>query len=111
MILSQIIEKLEIKALNNIEDKLKIDVTNCYTSDLLSDVMGKSKENELWITLQTHHNIIAVASLKDHAAIIITGSNEVSEESISKATEEGVLLLNTELNNYQISGALSKLLS
>lgn len=110
MILSEVIKKLDLKILNNIESKFDIEIVDCYTSDLLSDVMGKSKENQLWITLQTHRNIIAVASLKDHAGIIITGNNEVSEDTINKATEEEVLILQTSLNNYQISGALSKLL-
>ncbi|MEW6599735.1 MAG: serine kinase, partial [Nitrospirota bacterium] len=36
-------------------------VTGVYISDLLSDVMGNSKEGNIWITLQTHLNIVAVA--------------------------------------------------
>lgn len=111
MILKEIITKLDLEVLNDIPEKLKLDVTNCYTSDLLSDVMGKSKENELWITLQTHKNIIAVASLKDHAAIIISGNHEVAEDTLDKATEEDVLILRTKLNNYQISGKLYKVLN
>ena len=41
-----------------------------YTSDLLSDVMGNAREGNIWITLQTHKNIMAIASLKELAAIV-----------------------------------------
>ncbi len=111
MILSKIITELDLKPLNEVKEKLETEVVNCYTSDLLSDVMGNSKENDLWITLQTHKNIIAVASLKDHAAIIVTGKHEVDEDTLEKATEEDVLILKTSLNNYQISGKLYKVLN
>jgi len=50
---------------------LEREVTGGYTSDLLSDVMGHAKEGQIWITLQTHKNIMAVASLRDLAAIIL----------------------------------------
>ena len=42
-----------------------------YTSDLLSDVMGNAREGNIWITLQTHKNIMAIASLKELAAIVL----------------------------------------
>ena len=42
-----------------------------YTSDLLSDVMGHASAGNVWITLQTHKNVLAIASLKELAAVVI----------------------------------------
>ena len=50
------------------EEGLDTEITGGYTSDLLSDVMGHIEEGMLWITMQTHQNILAVATLKDASA-------------------------------------------
>ncbi len=42
-------------------------------SDLLSDVYAGAKEGDLWITLQLHQNIVAVAFLNNLAGIVIVG--------------------------------------
>ena len=70
MRITEITEKLDLKVLSG-HNGLSNEITGGYVSDLLSDVMGNAKEGQIWITLQTHQNIIAVASLKDLAAIII----------------------------------------
>ena len=53
------------------EEGLDTEITGGYTSDLLSDVMGHIEEGMLWITMQTHQNILAVATLKDASAVLI----------------------------------------
>ena len=50
------------------EAGLDAEISGGYTSDLLSDVMGHIDEGMLWVTMQTHQNIVAVATLKDAAA-------------------------------------------
>jgi len=52
--------------------KLSVEVTGGYASDLLSCVMAKARAGNVWITLQSHPNIVAVASLLNLAGIIIT---------------------------------------
>lgn len=93
------------------QDKLDTEISNGYTSDLLSDVIANSKEGNLWITLQTHQNIIAVAKLKDLAGIIIVNNRQPDEETIKKAEEEKVPLLTTEKTAFNISGKLFKEIS
>ena len=51
-------------------------------------------------------NIIAVAKLKELAAIIIVMNKEVDEDTLAKANDESVTLLKTDLNAFQISGKL-----
>jgi len=110
MKLNEIIEKLKLQVLTA-QDKLDTKVSYGYTSDLLSDVIANSKEGNLWITLQTHQNIIAVAKLKDLAGIIIVNNRKPEEETLKKAEEENVPLITTEETAFNISGKLYQLIS
>jgi len=110
MKLKEIIEKLQLKVLTG-QDKLQVEVTSGYTSDLLSDVIANSKQGNLWITLQIHQNIIAVAKLKDLAGIIIVNNREPDEETLQKAKEENVPLFSSEEMAFEISGKLYELIS
>ena len=60
----ELVEKLNLKVYSG-ESGLDNEITGGYTSDLLSDVMGFAKDGQIWVTLQTHKNIMAVATLKD----------------------------------------------
>lgn len=85
-------------------------VTGCYISDLLSDVMANAKEGEVWITLQTHPNIVAVASLKNLAGIIITNNRTPEEETLKKAEDEHIVLAVSPLTTFDAGGRLYTLL-
>jgi len=110
MKIKEIIKKLQLKTLAG-QENLDVDVTGGYTSDLLSDVIANSREGNLWITLQIHQNIIAVAKLKDLAGIIIVNNREPDEETIKKANEEKVPLLCSQEMAFEISGKLHELIS
>jgi serine kinase of HPr protein (carbohydrate metabolism regulator) len=109
MKLREIAEKLQLQVLVG-QDRLDTEVTGGYTSDLLSDVMANSKAGNLWITLQTHQNIIAVAKLKDLAGIIIINDRKPDEETLQKAKEETVPLLCTGEIAFRLSGKLFNLI-
>jgi len=85
-------------------------VTGCYISDLLSDVMANAKEGEVWITLQTHPNIVAVASLKNLSGIIITNKRTPEEETLKKAEDEHITVAVSPLTTFEAGGLLYKLL-
>ena len=63
------------------EAGLDAEISGGYTSDLLSDVMGHIDEGMLWVTMQTHQNIVAVATLKDAAAVLIVNGASPDEET------------------------------
>lgn len=109
MKITDIIEKLDLKVLAG-RDGLSAQITGGYVSDLLSDVMGNAREGQVWITLQTHQNIIAVASLKDLAAIIIVKGASPESETIEKSNIENVPVLSTTLDTFTIAGRLFELL-
>ncbi|MFQ5721015.1 MAG: DRTGG domain-containing protein [Candidatus Aminicenantales bacterium] len=110
MKLKEIIKKLKLRILIR-QDLLEAEVRGGYTSDLLSDVIANSKKRDLWITLQTHQNIIAVAKLKDLSGIIIVNNRKPDQETLKKAEEEKVPLFTTEKTAFEISGELYHLLS
>jgi hypothetical protein len=105
MKLREIAEKLQLQVLVG-QDRLDTEVTGGYTSDLLSDVMANSKAGNIWITLQTHQNIIAVAKLKDLAGIIIINDRKPDEETLQKAKEETVPLLCSGEIAFLVTGKL-----
>ena len=110
MKLKEVVEKLQLKVFTG-QDKLDTEVTGGYTSDLLSDVIANSKDGNLWITLQTHQNIIAVAKLKDLAGIIIVNNRKPDEETLQRAKDEKVTLLASGETAFRISGKLYDLIS
>jgi hypothetical protein len=90
-------------------DQLERDVLGGYASDLLSDVMAHAKAGELWITLQVHVNVVAVASLNDLAGIIVVNGREPEEATLRKAQEEGVLLMVSPQSAFEVAGRLYEL--
>ncbi len=109
MKVSDIIKKLNLKVIAG-EEGLQNEVTGGYTSDLLSDVMGNADEGQVWITLQTHRNVMAVASLKEVAAVIIVKGLEAEESAISQSNDEGIPLLSSDLETFELSGQLYQIL-
>jgi hypothetical protein len=83
-----------------------VEVSGGYVSDLLSDVMAHAARGSVWITLQVHKNIVAVATLKELAAIVIVGSREPEEDAAAKAGEEGVPILTTPMTAFEVAGRL-----
>ncbi len=107
--LSTIIENLGLKVLTTKKDFSEIPVNNGYSSDLLSCVMAGAPNQSVWVTLQAHNNIIAVAALLDLSAIIITEGAMPDPATIEKSNEEGITLLQTENNSFHTIGKLWEL--
>ena len=106
----EIIAKLGLKVFSG-KEMLHREVSGGYVSDLLSDVMGHAKEGELWITLQSHLNVVASASLKELAAILLVKGIEPGLDVLEKAKQEGIVVLGTEDDTYTITGKLYQLIN
>lgn len=109
MTLEQIIKTLDLEVLTAPKEISEITPSSGYISDMLSCVMTGAKNQSIWVTLQSHNNIVAVACLLDVAAIIITEGAKPDDETIRKAKEEGVTLLSTPHNSFYIVGRLWEL--
>ncbi|CDF57374.1 DRTGG domain-containing protein [Thermobrachium celere] len=91
------------------EEGLDREVKGVYTCDLLSWVMSHGKQNNAWITVQVHPNIIAVATLLEFSCVIIPEEIEVEESTLKKANDEKIPVLKSKLNAYEICIELNKL--
>ncbi|MDA3779701.1 MAG: serine kinase [Bacteroidales bacterium] len=109
MKVSDIIDKLGLIVYSG-QEGLNNDIQGGYVSDLLSDVMGRAKEKQVWVTLQTHKNVMAIASLKDLAAVILINGMKPDDDTILQSNIEGLPLLGTKDTAFNISGKLFNLL-
>ncbi len=110
MKLRQIVEALGLKVEVG-EDRLERDVSGGYAADLLSCAMAGAREGCLWITLQGHLNIVAVASLNELAGIVVTEGKPIGRDTLSKAAGEGMPILSTPMTTFETAGRLWQLLS
>ena len=110
MKLAQIVEKLQL-TIFSCKEELEREVTGGYASDLLSDVMGFAKEGQVLITLQTHKNIMGVASLKDLSAVILVKGFTPDSDTVELSESENIPILGTNCDAFEFCGKLYALLN
>ena len=108
MTTKDIIEKLSLKVLT--EGDLTKEVTGCYSGDLLSWVMSRAKEGDIWLTVMGNINAVAVAVLSDCACIVLTENSPLDDAAKEKAVQQGITFLSSEKNAYELSVEISRLI-
>jgi hypothetical protein len=108
MKLSSVVDELGLEV-RSARQNLGSEVTGGYVSDLLSDVLANSREGNLWVTLQRHQNIVAVASMKELAGIVLVCGREPEDETLEKAEAEDLPILVSELPAFELVGRLYNL--
>lgn len=98
---------LDIKQINDVP--LTNIIESVYIGDLLSFVMANGKEGALWLTVQKHINVIAVAELNDFAGIIFVQNSYPDEDTIAKANELEIPLFISEKDAFLVSKDLISL--
>jgi serine kinase of HPr protein (carbohydrate metabolism regulator) len=106
----ELVEKLNLKVLSG-ESGLDRDIDGCYVSDLLSDVMGNAEMGNVWVTLQTHKNVMAIASLKELACVILVKGLTPGDDTVEQSNEEGIPFLSTDMQTYETVGKIYQLLN
>ena len=99
-----ILEKLNLKVCSGTAG-LNREIKGGYTSDL-----GNAQEGNIWITLQTHKNIMAIASLKELSAIVLVKGYKPEEDTAAESETEGIPILSTPLQTFEITGEIFELL-
>lgn len=85
------------------------EISSAYVCDLLSWVMARGREGTAWITVQTHLNVIAVASLHEFSCVIIPDGIDVSAETVQAANDKDICLIGAKCTSYGAARALSDL--
>jgi hypothetical protein len=106
--LKEITQKLNLEVVSS-ASLVDRPVTGGYASDLLSCAMKGAQKDYLWVTLQSHLNVVAVASLLNLAGVIITEGSQPDGETITRAEKEGVVLLVTPKTTFTVVGDLTLL--
>lgn len=88
------------------EKGLDKEITGGYCGDLLSDVMANAQKDSIWITIQSHQNVVAVAVLRELTAIVLPNGRRPDEETKLKADFEGIPLFSTDIPAFQLAGRL-----
>ena len=65
----------------------------------------------MWVTLQAHPNIVAVATLRELSGIIVVNERKPDDDTLAKADQEGAPILGTELSAYEVCGRLYSLMA
>lgn len=105
MNLRDIAEKLDLQA-RSAAGHLDRPVTRGYAGDLLSDVMGNAQEGDIWVTLQAHQNIVAIAVMKSLSGIILVNNREPDAATVNKAEAEHIPILVSTLPTFELVGKL-----
>jgi predicted transcriptional regulator len=104
----EIVRALELNVVTD-SDSLDREITGGYCADMLSCVMARAKAGNVWLTLQAHPNVVAVAALLELGAIIVTEGAQIPSEVIAKANDEKILLLTTPHTTFWVAGELTRL--
>lgn len=105
MKLHQIVEALTLTVRAG-QAGLNAEVTGGYAADLLSCAMAGARKGNVWVTLQGHLNVIAIASLIELAGIIVTEGKPIPQETLAKAEEEHIPILSTPMTTFEVVGRL-----
>jgi hypothetical protein len=108
MKLSEVVDRLHLSVRCG-ADRLDQEVTGGYAGDLLSDVIANSKPGNVWITMQVHTNIVAVAVLKELAGIIIVQGRHPAEDTLKRASEEKMAIVVSDVPAFETAGRLYSL--
>ena len=110
MNIEAIVKALDLKVFSG-EGGLSRKVTGGYVSDLLSDVMGNADAGQVWLTLQTHKNVMAIASLKDLAGVILVNNHKPDQNTVEQSNEENIPILGTGMSAFEVTGRLYELIN
>lgn len=102
MTVNELANNLHLTWVTNIPDKQR-EINGCYIGDLLSWVMSHAQADNVWITIMTNINIVAVATLTDVACIIVPEGIEVDAATVEKANQQGIAILSSEQTSYQLA--------
>lgn len=85
------------------------EIHGAFVGDLLSWVMGNGEQDQAWITVQVHLNVIAVAKLREFSCIILADGAVLEEDVLQKALEEEIVIIESNLPSFETAKKLIEL--
>jgi hypothetical protein len=114
MKLKSILENLPVSAfqmdnLSELGELAEIEITGCYIGDLLSNVLAHARQGELWLTVQTHQNVVAIAQLLNLGGVVFLEGHLPQEDTVKRAKREKIPLLTTQERAFEFAAHLSRM--
>jgi len=91
------------------EKGLDREVLGGYIGDLLSDAMANAPRGGVWLTVQSHQNIVAVGVLRELSAIVLVNGRKPDPDTVKKADEESIPLLLFPGSSFELGGRMYEL--
>jgi len=107
MTINELSGKLNLKKLSGNDDKM---ISSCYISDMLSRVLGGCGTGDIWITVQSSINMVAVATMADASGVILCEGLTASDSVLDKANEEDLTIFTSEESAYSLAKKIAELL-
>jgi hypothetical protein len=82
------------------------DITQGYTSDLLSDVLTDAPVGGVLITLHANREVVAVAGLAGLRAVIFSCGRTPDDRTVERATAKGLSLFGSQTDSFELAGRL-----
>lgn len=79
-------------------------VEHVFVGDILSHALGRAPVGAVWITVQVHQNVVAVAMVRGFTAILLAEGRRPAVDTVERARAEGVALLVSPLSGYELAG-------
>lgn len=106
MTLTEAVDQVEGTILSAVSEAARREVRGGYVGDLLSDVMANSCEGDVWVTIQRHVNVVAVAQLHGLAGIVLVNGRQPEPDMLKRAEEEHIPVISTPLQAFEVAGIL-----
>ena len=105
MNLKDVTENLSLELITK-DVPLDKEIKGAYVSDMLSDVMANALDGDIWITVQVHQNVAAVAVLKELSAVIMIGGRKPADDTLQKALDEQLPIFVSKETAFELAGKL-----
>lgn len=106
MTVKELVQKFKLEVVAG--PALEKEVEGAYIGDLLSNVMARADKNNLWLTVQGHQNVVAVALLVELSAVILVEDFDYEKNAVERACQKKVNLLKSTKKSYELSCELNE---
>ncbi|MBQ8474867.1 MAG: AraC family transcriptional regulator [Clostridia bacterium] len=87
------------------------EITGCYAGDLLSWVMSNAQYGDVWITIMSNVNVVAVASLTEAACVVLAEGVELDSAALEAATAKDITVFSDSRSVYELCCAVGKFMA
>jgi predicted transcriptional regulator len=84
----------------------EIDVEQCFSADLMSDVLGRTYANGILVTGITNPQAVRTAEIAEIMAICIVRGKQPEAETVALAKQKDIPLFVTKLTMFEACGIL-----